>query len=109
MEISFYVDVFFNELVTAEMLDNLEDWLGYPVTLSDWTIFDYGVEECSCFVIISTLPEASHKVIRTLWDNLKIPMIAYGSKSNNDDSYEKWVADKNGISNELVTAQAIAA
>jgi hypothetical protein len=59
--------------------------------------------------MISTLPEASNKIIKALWDNLKIPLTAYGSSRNHDDSYEKWTANQHGISNVLITPESVAA
>lgn len=106
MMLSFDFDVFFNECVTAEMLEKLGEWAGFPVTSSDWAIIEYANGDCSYFVNIKTEQNSPEKIIKALWDNLKIPLIAYWSTYSNFDSCMRWAADSDGIKNILISVES---
>jgi hypothetical protein len=93
-------DVFFNQRITDEMFGKLEEWVDYSIKLIEHTIVEYNSGNCSYFVKINTELgseiEAEKKVVEALWDNLKIPLVAYGSIK---DQCIRWAADSNGIRN----------
>ncbi len=105
MILSYELDVFFNACVTAQMLEKLEEWVNCPVIFSDWKMVEYSNGGCAYFVSIKAESETAEKVINALWDNLKIPLIAYESKYNKFDSCVRWAADTDGIRNVLIAVE----
>ncbi len=105
MEFSVNIDVFFNTQVTSDMLKNLKNWVGFPVGFDDWRIVEFENGDCSYFVTINTQAESPDKIIYALWDNLKIPFIAYEDSEKNYRSCVKWVADRDGIRNVTIVVE----
>ncbi len=108
MGLSIDFDVFFNQRIADEMLNKIEEWVGFSINLCEYKIVEYNSGKCSYFVKINTLSEQESEIeiekkfIEALWKNLKIPLIAYGSTDNGHENCVRWAADINGIRNVII-------
>ncbi|MDD4914046.1 MAG: hypothetical protein PHW13_03270 [Methylococcales bacterium] len=97
MELSSSIDIFFYGRVTQDILEELQNGLDFPVVFSGWKIVEYKNGDMVYFVTIDTQPEKAERVIKTLWDNLKTPFIAYEGRRMDYHNCVRWFVDMNGI------------
>lgn len=108
MGLSIDFDIFFNQRVADEMLNKLEEWVGFSFNLCEYKIVEYSSGKCSYFVKISSSSdmdseiEIEQKFIEALWKIFKIPLIAYGCANNRHENCVRWAADRDGIRSVMV-------